>query len=252
MVDITNYYERQKSLLAGQFQDNPAVGEITNLQKLIKALAVSQQEIQTQLTNLQNNRSLKTAQGVQLDGLGQIIGLARIPGQDDADYREALIFQSYANTYSGTPENVIAAAQFFTDANKIWYVDLFPAAYELISDGVEDSYPANPSTIVSAIQTISPAGVEFSALIATYNTNPFVFSSDPIVEPFYVAPDPDDTSLAVQLEVNATDFLYANAGNTIDPNFGGHFAEFGNPINTVGAGQLTEAIMLNGNIPPGP
>ena len=104
MVDIANYYERGVALLASQFQIRNPDGSPTNLQKIIKAIASQAQKINTQQQLLQTMRYLNTAQGVQLDGLGQILGLARIPGESDASYREALQFQIFINQSHGTPE----------------------------------------------------------------------------------------------------------------------------------------------------
>ena len=248
MVDIANYYERGVALLASQFQIRNPDGSPTNLQKIIKAIASQAQKINTQQQLLQTMRYLNTAQGVQLDGLGQILGLARIPGESDASYREALQFQIFINQSHGTPEEVMKILEFVTDATKVWYDELYPAAYQMATNGLV--FPPNPSDVASLIQSVSPAGVAFIALTATYNTNPFVFSSDPFNELFYVAPniadpfdlhplDVDPGSGAVPLEIQR--------GETNDPNFGGGFAEaIGNYptyiIDTTGAGQLAEAI----------
>jgi hypothetical protein len=247
MVDITNYAQREIALLAGQFQDDSQGPTPTNLQKLIRSLCTQNQSIQTQLNMLQFERTLKKATGVQLDGLGQILGLARIDGQSDDSYREALEFQIFINSSSGTPEQSISALKSFTDADRIWYVDYFPAMYYLQTDGLQ--FPINPSDLVAAIQNLSPAGVDFEAVIATYNTVQFQFWEDPIVDPFFVNPDPLDPDLSVQLELNTTNFLYVNSGAKTLAG-GGWFAEFGNPIDTTGAGQLVEALQINGNVPP--
>lgn len=100
------------------------------------------------------------------------------------------------------------------------------------------------------MQIVSPAGVLFVALIATYNTNPVVFSSDPITEQFYVSLDPANPSNLNPFQVNpgsgAIDF-YIQRGETNNPDFGGSFAEAlgvypDYTIDTTGAGQLAEAI----------
>lgn len=258
MADITNYAQRAVALLAGQFQDNSNVDATTNLQKLIYAISTASQNIQTQLNNLLSDRWIPTGQGMQLDNMGEILGLQRIPGQPDDSatingvyvqgYREALQFQIFINISSGTPEQVIAALKYFTNADKIWYIETLPAAYTLATDGL--TFPANPSDLVTAIRNISPAGVGFNAVIATYNQIPFVFTSDVALDPLYVVSDPTNLGASAQLELNSSYFLYVNAGSLIDPTFGGGFAEFGYPIDKTGAGALTEAIMINGNLPP--
>ena len=193
-------------------------------------------------------RYLNTAQGVQLDGLGQILGLERTPGESDASYREALQFQIFVNQSHGTPEEVIKILKFLTDATKVWYSEVYPAAYQMATNGL--IFPPNPSDLVAAIQNVSPAGVHFLALTATYNTNPFVFSGDPFDEQFFVAPNPADPTELHPLQVDPgtgpVDF-FIQRGETTNPDFGGGFAEAigENPtisVDTTGAGQLAEAI----------
>ena len=255
MANITNFYERAVALLASQFQIRNPDGSPTNLQKIIQAIANQAQDINTQQQLLMTMRYLNTAEGLQLDGLGQILGLARIPGQTDSSYREDLQFQIFINQSHGTPEEVMKILKFITDSSMVWYSELYPAAYQMAANGfvgldaVIDP-TANPSDIIGLIQSVSPAGVAFVALAATYNTNPFVFSSDPFNEQFYVAPniaDPFDLHpLDVDPGTGAVP-LFIQRGETVNPNFGGGFAEaLGNypnyTIDTTGAGQLAEAI----------
>lgn len=256
MVDIPNYYERAIALLASQFQIKLPDGGRTNFQKLLYAIITQFQEIQTQLNLLNTMRSLDTAQGVQLDGLGQIIGLARVAGQSDESYRQALQFQIFVNQSSGTPEQVIEMLKFLTQANTIYYDEFYPAGYIMTTDGLE--FPENPSDLVDAIQASSPAGVEFLGVTAIYDSVPFVFSNDPFNEQLYVAPNVADPFELHPLQVDGgsgpADF-YINRGQTTDPDFGGGFSEaiWVNEPTTpeiytydeVGAGQLAEFIEGN-------
>ncbi len=249
MVDIPNYYDRCVALLASQFQIRLPSGARTNFQKMLFAISTMSQLINTQETLLQTMRYLNTAEGIQLDGLGQILGLPRIPGESDADYRERLQFQIFVNNSSGTPEEVIKILAFLTRASKIWYQETYPAAYIMTTNGL--TFPNPPSDLVPAIQSASPAGVEFSAVIAIYGTNPFAFSNDPFNSQFFVSPNPNDPTELHPFQVDpgsgAQDF-YVNAGQTSDPDFGGGFAEalgvYPNyTYDNTGAGQMAEAIM---------
>jgi len=252
MTNILNYYDRVVALLASQFQSNPESGR-TNFQKMLFAFCTMAQSLQTQETNLQTLRYLNTAEGVQLDGLGQILGLSRIPGQSDASYREDLLFQIFVNSSSATPEDMIYILSYLTNASKVWYREIYPASYVMATNGLEFPVaPENPSDYVKLIQSVSPAGVEFSAIIATYNTNPFSFSSDPIINQFYVSAQPNFPSIINPLQVNAGSGaapFYVNAGQFSDPDFGGGFAEMigtypNYTIDITGAGQMTEAIQI--------
>jgi len=257
MVNITNYFERATALLASQFQIKNPDGSLTNLQKLISALCMQAQELNTQEQALQTQRYLNIAVGVQLDNLGEILGLARIPGQSDASYREDLQFQIFVIQSNGTPEEVIAILKYITDASIIWYDENYPAGYTMATNGL--LFPTNPSDLFAFLQSVSPAGVEFTALIATYDTVPFVFSSDPIIEQFYVRPNVLDISQINPFQVNPgsgdVDF-YVNNGQTVNPNFGGHFSEalgvyHNYTYDDIGAGQMPESIQTNGNLPLG-
>lgn len=258
MQDIPNYYERAIALLASQFQIAMPDGSKTNLQKMIYAILTEAQEIQNQEELLYTQRSLDTAEGVQLDGLGQILGLTRTPGESDEVYRQALQFQIFVNRSSGTPEEVMAILKFLTAASKIWYLEIYPAAYQMATDGL--IFPDDPSDIVGAIQNSSPAGVEFIGVTATYGTNPFTFSSDPIDQQLFVAANPAIPSELSALQVDpglGLENLFIQRGETVNPDFGGGFAEaLGSyplyTIDTTGAGQLAEIIMTNGSIPPAP
>lgn len=263
MVDIEDFYSRMVILLASQFQGTTPDGSKTNLQKILYVQSQQYQDIQTQLNLLNGFRNLNTAQGVQLDGLGEIIGLLRVTGQPDDDqiidgvqvtgYRQDLQFQIFVNNSQGTPEEVIYILSYLTKASEVWYNEVYPAAYQMSTNGL--NFPDFPSDLVGAIQQVSPAGVNFLNIAATYNTNPFVFSSDPIDEQFFVAPNPVDPTQANPFQVeggSGAEDLYIQRGEVINPNFGGGFAEgnTNNSVDTTGAGQIAEAIMTGGNLAP--
>lgn len=258
MQNIPNYFERAVALLASQFQIRNSDGSLTNLQKVVQALTMQAQVLNTQEQLLITMRYLNTAQGVQLDGLGQILGLARISGQSDYSYREDLQFQIFINQSTGTPEDVIGILRYLTDASIVWYNEQYPAAYQLATNGL--LFPQNPSDLASVMQKVSPAGVSMTSIVATYNTVPFVFSGDPFEEQFYVNPNIADPSEYNPFQVDPGSGLvdlYINRGNTHNPDFGGGFAEaIGQypifSIDSTNAGRMVEAIQINGNLPPGP
>jgi len=251
MAYISNIVDRVLALLAGQFQGTTPSGDLTNFQKLIKSFALSAQDVEDVLEELRSQRNLDTAVGVQLDGLGQILGLERNDGESDDDYRERLKFQVFINQGTGTPEEVIAILKFLTDATRVRYIEFYPAAYQMITNGT--TFPEPPEELVTAIQMASPAGVQYVPITATYGIDvPFVFGADAEFELLYVT-DPADTSQLVNLELDTTDLLYVNASQfSVNPE-GGGFAEYGTPdIDTTGAGQLCEVIQYNGSVAQAP
>ena len=251
MALIPNHVQRAIALLAGQFQQSLLDGEYSRFQRLIQAFVTQFQEIDDVDQTLKSQRSIETSVGVQLDGLGQILGLSRLPDESDDDYREKLKFQIFINKSNGTPEEVIAVLKFLTKATKIRYHEYYPAAFQMDTDGVTFSVP--PEQLVSAIQSVSPAAIQYTPITATYGVPlPFVFSGDPIIELLDVAPFESTPFDFRNLQVQVVDLLAVNAGNVVNPTFGGCFAEFGTPIDTTGAGQLAEVIMFNGSEPPPP
>ena len=197
-------------------------------------------------------RWLSTAEGVQLDGIGTILGLTRVPGQTDAAYRELLYFQVFINKSTATPEEAIATLKFLTKATYIQYQEPYPAYYQMFTNGLPQNFSIPPDEIVLAIQSISAAGVQYVPIICNFGIDPtFQFSSDPILQDFYVAPDPDNLETINPFEVtpdNITDYQFqVNTGETLlNPN-GGWFAEDG--YVQPGAGYMTEVLSINGSLP---
>lgn len=245
MVAIDDHYERANALLASQFRDNLPGQTMNNLQKLIKSVIISMQEIDDQNQLLIFMRFLDTAQGVNLDGLGEIVGLPRKPDQSDDDYREDIRFQIFINNSNGTPEEVIQILKYLTKATKIWYYDMFPAGYQLATNGL--TFPTPATDLVLALQQASPAAVQYVPITAIYDTVPFTFSGDPIETLLWLAPTPGNPLDLHNLQVNTGELIEVNAGQSTNPLFGGWFAEV-NASNVIvsleGAGQLAELIQI--------
>ena len=253
MKDIITFYERANSLLAAQFSETLASGEKSNFQKMIASLVAPCYDLNTVELQLYNERWLATAVGVQLDRLGEILGLPRAPGQSDADYRELLYYQARINSSTGTPEELIAALKFLTSASHVEYFELPSAFFQMYTNGLPENFSVPPDEIVSAIFAMSPAGVQYSPITWYYAEDPvFVFSGDPIVENFYVAPNPADLTEINPFHVSpdgiADDPFAINRGQVdINPE-GGGFAE--SDFVVAGAGSLAEVLYVNGGIAP--
>jgi hypothetical protein len=164
---INNYVERALSLLAGQFQGTNPDGTPTNFQKLITCFVDQVQALDTANQQLQTQRYLDGAVGVQLDGLGQILGLARQSGQSDASYLEDLKFQAFINQTKGTPEEIIAFSRFQTDATFLEIQEIYPASYIVMSNGT--TLPSDLTQFENALQSVSPAGVRCAAFLMETN-----------------------------------------------------------------------------------
>lgn len=247
MVVINNHFERAVALLASQFQFNKPDGSLTNFQKLLQAIIVPAQQLEDVNYELLTERWLATAIGQQLDEIGIILGLPRELNESDADYRERLQFQIFINTSSGTPEQAIAVLKFLTKATEIVYYEATPAFYQMETNGLV--FPNPPNDLNDAIKQISPAGVNYVPIIATYNVPiSFELSGDLEFNPLGINANLDDPTEINLLQVDPyAKILYVNAGNVEQNGIEGGLEELNFPLPT--AGQLSELIQKNGNFP---
>lgn len=253
MVQITNHIQRAISLLAAQFQETKPDDSATNLQKLLSVLVASAQDLEDVNWQLYSQRWLNTAIGVQLDGIGEILGLPRNLGESDESYRERLRFQAFINRSTGTPEEIIFVLSTLTQATNVIYTELYPAAFQLYTNGAV--FPNPPSTLVNVIKQISPAGVNYAPIIFNFGIPiPSIFGSEPVNTLLGVTP-PNNLDILVPLQVtNGIDLfdLEVNA-NQIPVTASDGFLAEGFPfdqVHTFRAGQLAEVVYLNSHLPP--
>ena len=248
MVVVLDHFERTVALLASQFQLNKPDGSLTNFQKVLKALVVPAQQIEDVNYQLLTLRWLSTAQGVQLDEIGVILGLVRNLDESDEDYRERLQFQIFINTSSGTPEQAMQVLQFLTQASHISYFEIPSAFYMMETNGLK--FPNPPNELNEAIKRVSPAGVNYVPITAVYDF-PIVFSlgQDLSNQPLFVSPDENNYSELVNLEMEPyNSILYVSTGSFgEDEDFIGGLDELNYPLPT--AGQIGELIQINSNFP---
>lgn len=247
MVLILNHFERAVALLVEQFRKQKPDGSLTNLQKVIKALVEPLQELEDVNYELLTERWLSTAVGVQLDKLGNILGLPRNPGESDESYRQRLMFQVFINISNGTPEEVSNLAVFLTKATYVRFFDVFPAFFQLEINSLPELMPNPWNALNEAIKDISPAGVNYAPVTNTLNVPiPFQFGGEQRVDPFYVEPVEGELH---DFEVDApTPFqLYVSIGNPEDTGIIGGFEELGFP--NPEAGQIAELIQIDGQSP---
>lgn len=248
MVLILNHFERALALLVSQFRGQKPNGDLTNFQKVIQALVVPAQQADDVNWELKTERWLVSAIGQQLDEIGVILGLPRQTDESDEDYRERLQFQIFINTSNGTPEDAIRILQYLTQASNIGYMERNYAFYQMETNGLK--FPVPPNQLNEALFSISPAGVNYVPIIATYDFPiSFQLSGDLKSDPLFVAPNLADPNDLVYLGMEPYNkILYVSAGNVEDNGPDGGLDELGFPLAT--AGQVSELIQINGNFPP--
>lgn len=167
---IDDHIARALDELPSQFKDK------INWSKFIDVLIKPAQELEDVFQDLLLLRALDTAFGQQLDGIGDIVGLAR-NGMNDDEYRFALRFRIFINASSGEPETLIKALKYFTQANYVKYDPLYPAAFQMFTDGT-----IIPDDLIPTIQDIAMAGVTYIPVVASYGEIRFAFGDDVIYE----------------------------------------------------------------------
>lgn len=250
MVQITDQFQRGLALLASQFRGQKPDGELTNLQKLLKVIITPAQRLEDVKWQLKTERWLDTSVGVQLDRIGAILGLPRQINESDADYRERLQFQIFVNTTSGTPEEVMQVLAFLTQASHVNYHDIGIACFQLETNGLK--FPNPPNDLNDGIFQVSPAGVNYAPIVATYNVPiSFELGGDLTNQALVVnanSSDPFEERELLMEVYPGTPILYVAAGAVESNGPDGGLDELDFPLET--AGQLSELIQKGGNFPP--
>ena len=124
---MRDYINRLKRDLVEQFKGKP------NIETLQKALARQLDDLYTFFEGLNTLRWLKEAQGVQLDGIGDIVVMSRTEAlalsklankdvpMDDETYRLYLAWKIALNTTNCTHTDVYNALRLFWDKSPLYY-----------------------------------------------------------------------------------------------------------------------------------
>lgn len=116
------------ALFKDQFEDSE------DLLALANALLGPVNTIETTLEDLFLKRWVDTAFGMQLDRLGDVVGIPR-RGRSDEPYRAAIKFQIFINTSHATPETLITATRVLSAGDFIRYWENYPTGIQLFTNG---------------------------------------------------------------------------------------------------------------------
>lgn len=167
IVEITDHDARALARLIEQFKKKPRISGV------LSAVNAQTQELEGVLFGMLLNRSYANAEGQQLDNIGGIVGLTRVPGDNDATYRMKLAARISQNTGFGTPENIIALIAFVTGSVSTHLTEVFPAlVFATIDAAVADD---DAEAVVGIIQSLLPAGVRLGFVASGDDNDAFVF-----------------------------------------------------------------------------
>ena len=152
-----------ESLLLSQYCDSD------NLIRLLSAIASIKQEIEHVALDLLDKRTLANAEGTQLDGLGDLVGLLR-GGRTDDEYRTEIGIQIQINLSGGQIEILIGVVASLTGSTLVQLTESYPAKISISFNG---TVPVNLSSVVNSLKA---AGIELS--LTQTSLIPFVFEGD--------------------------------------------------------------------------
>ncbi len=144
---INDHISRTLALLLEQFKKKP------NFKKLVEVLVAPLQECEDVAWQLYGFRALPTAQGAQLDGIGDIFAVPR-GGQDDDEYRQAIYLKIFEIGVSGTPDELMTVLKTVTNSTEVGYIPRYPASAQLYANGVDI-----PPGLIEFMLKLTPAGV---------------------------------------------------------------------------------------------
>lgn len=147
-----------------------------NIESLIKDLYTTRtQLLENGLFQLFGRLNIDNSTGVQLDGIGTIVGQLRL-GLSDAVYRLFLKAKIGANVSEGDIPRVIDVWKLITNANIVQLLEAYPAEVDLYYDvPLDDSLK---DLAFDLIQKVVVAGVAVGFLAVFENGNAFTLDGD--------------------------------------------------------------------------
>jgi len=163
MNDDRNYFTALESDLPSQFR-----GKV-RIKGLLRVIAHQLEEVRTFLAELNIDRTVDTAIGTQLDGIGDIVCLTRqeaielsdtATAMDDETYRKWLKYKIAINTSNGTYTDLMSAIKMLIGENDVVYSEtpVYPAT--AIFDVTTLEY--QDVTAIALLRKIKAAGVKLS------------------------------------------------------------------------------------------
>jgi hypothetical protein len=113
VTPILNHIAQALARLRQQYKGKPRT------EALIRAFNADAQPLEDLFQSLASERTLENSEGLQLDNMGDIIGIDRLSGESDEDYRFRLRAKIAQNVSQGEPEAIIALASLLLGAEKV-------------------------------------------------------------------------------------------------------------------------------------
>lgn len=177
----TEINQRIYNRLCEQFKSRETI------RKVLEYVSEGAGALQAELFNLKTLRSLATASGQQLDIVGAQINVERA-GLADTSYRRKIYLATLLGASEGTREDIIQITKLETDGDVLRYWDVYPAAFQIFSDGTLSSEDS-----ADVVKGITPAGVSsYTELLSSHGEIPLVMSESLPLNPTLALENYDD------------------------------------------------------------
>lgn len=167
---ISSHYNEALARLLQQYKDQP------NIAKFIGIYATQVQELEQIIHDMFTNRMLNDSVGIQLDRLGEIVGVAR-QGFADNEYRVLILVKIGQNSSQGTPEDVINIVKLLpltVPSERVHYQNLGTASIMVYT--AAEIPPEDVTFIYDNIQEVVAAGVRIDHFASYSPDDAFAFS----------------------------------------------------------------------------
>lgn len=180
---IENHVEIAQSNLLSQFRKSE------KLKGTQGAFVEQLQQIEDTAQQLYLLRWISSAFGQTLDKLGAQVDVAR-EGDGDEAYRTKILGEISKRLSSGSNDDIILTAKNLTGADKVIFIEEYPATFYLDCRGVNYALLGDIERLKAAIDKSRLAGVKF-ALMVTSGEDAFSFSEDVTGSGFGIDEDPN-------------------------------------------------------------
>lgn len=155
-----DHISRGLSRLPYQFTDS------LNLRHLIEIHLKEIQEIEYACQDVLRQKDIEYATGVQLDGIGELVGVTRSHNQSDLNFRKTIKLKIMVNSSEGTYPEVYEILKFALETNNVEIIPEYPAGFLFIAD-----VPIPQNSVLEMVKDAIPITVKM-ATIAKHSTNP--------------------------------------------------------------------------------
>lgn len=172
VLKITHVADAVKRLL-WQFRDQP------NIKAIVESYAIQIQELEYVFMSLLVDRYISTAEGAQLDGIGEIVGETR-QNRNDTDYRVGIQGRILRNKAHSRIEDLLLLFRFIISTHLCELIEgPGPAAFIFRIDGaLNPATDPSPATLKAQLVDAKGAGVGATMFYSEYDdSESFLLSS---------------------------------------------------------------------------